>query len=157
MSGPRPSENGALDLTRAAMVQPGANRLRNAARDGTLLMRFTATNRHNLVWGDPFRADDSVPGPALEMTNTSFELAGRWPGLMLTVGPDFRADLVVRRSRHGHGYPGAAASAGGRDDAGPVSPGRWRSLFFVCGRHRNSEIYDWPATDRTGGRKLVAG
>jgi tRNA A-37 threonylcarbamoyl transferase component Bud32 len=70
-----PFENGALDLTKAVMVQPGAH-IFDAARDGTLVMSFTPRNRRDLVWVTRSGQTTPVPGPALEMTNSSsFELA----------------------------------------------------------------------------------
>ena len=153
-----PFENGALDLTRAAMVQPGATDF-DAARDGTLLMRFTARNRRNLVWVTRSGQTKQVPGPALEMANTSFELApegGRV--LMSTVGPDFRADLVVRDLA-----TGTDTLVPPPRQVGAMMPGAFVSwapggrLLFGVGGVETSEIYDWPADGSTGGRKLLAG
>ena len=153
-----PFENGALDLTRAAMVQPGATDF-DAARDGTLLMRFTARNRRNLVWVTRSGQTTPVPGPALEMTNTSFELApegGRV--LMSTVGPDFRADLVVRDLATGTDtLVPPPRQAGAMTLGASVSWAPGGRLFFGVGGIETSEIYDWPADGSTGGRKLVAG
>ena len=153
-----PFENGALDLTSAAMVQPGATDF-DAARDGTLLMRFTARNRRNLVWVTRSGQTTPVPGPALEMTNTSFELApegGRV--LMSTVGPDFRADVVVRDLATGTDTLVPPPRQAGAMTLGAIvswAPGG--RLFFGVGGIETSEIYDWPADGSTGGRKLVAG
>ena len=133
-----PFENGALDLTRAAMVQPGATDF-DAARDGTLLVRFTARNRRNLVWVTRSGQTTPVPGPALEMTNASFELAPEGGRVLMSIrGPRLQGRHRGPRSRHGHGYPGAAASAGGRDDAGGhCLLGAWRTAVLRCGRRRN--------------------
>jgi hypothetical protein len=153
-----PFENGALDLTRAAMVQPGATGL-DAARDGTLLMRFMARNRRNLVWVTRSGQTTPVPGSALEMTSSSFQLApegGRV--LMSTLGPDFRADVVVRDLRTGTDTrvapprPAGAMTVGASVAWAPA--GR---LFFGVGGIETSEIYDWPADGSAGGRKLLAG
>ena len=133
-----PFENGALDLTRAAMVQPGATGF-DAARDGTLLMRFTARDRRNLVWVTRSGQTTPVPGPALEMTNTSFELApegGRV--LMSTVGPDFRADLVVRDLATGTDtLVPPPRQAGAMTLGATCLLGAWRTAVLRCGRRRN--------------------
>jgi serine/threonine-protein kinase len=153
-----PFENGALDLTRAAMLQAGATGF-DAARDGTLLMRFTARDRRNLVWVTRSGQTTPVPGPALEMTNTSFELApegGRV--LMSTVGPDFRADLVVRDLATGTDtLVPPPRQAGAMTLGATVSWAPGGRLFFGVGGIETSEIYDWPADGSTGGRKLVEG
>ena len=153
-----PFENGALDLTRAAMVQPGATGF-DAARDGTLLMRFTAKERRNLVWVTRSGQTTPVPGPALEMTATAFELApegGRV--LMSTVGPDFRADIVVRDLATGTDtLVPPPRQAGAMTLGATVSWAPGGRLFFGVGGIETSEIYDWPADGSTGGRKLVAG
>ena len=153
-----PFENGALDLTRAAMLQAGATGF-DAARDGTLLMRFTARDRRNLVWVTRSGQTTPVPGPALEMTNTSFELApegGRV--LMSTVGPDFRADLVVRDLATGTDtLVPPPRQAGAMTLGASVSWAPGGRLFFGVGGIETSEIYDWPADGSTGGRKLVDG
>ena len=154
-----PFENGALDLTRAAIVQPGATDF-DAARDGTLLMRFAARDRRNLVWVTRSGQTTPLPGPALEMTNnSSFELApedGRV--LISTVGPDFRADLVVRDLATGTDtLVPPPRQAGAMTLGATVSWAPGGRLFFGVGGVETSEIYDWPADGSTGGRKLVAG
>ena len=153
-----PFENGALDLTRAAMVQPGATGF-DAARDGTLLIQFTARNRRNLVWVTRSGQTTTVPGPALEMTNMSFELAPEGDRvLMSTVGPDFRTDLVVRDLATGTDtLVPPPRQAGAMTLGASVSWARGGRLFFGVGGIETSGIYDWPADGSTGGRKLVAG
>jgi hypothetical protein len=153
-----PFENGALDLTRAAILQPGATQF-DAARDGTLLVRFAARNRRNLVWVTRSGQTTPVPGPALEMTDTSFELApegGRV--LMSTVAPDFRADLVIRDLATGTDtLVPPPRQAGAMTFGASVSWAPGGRLYFGVGGVETSEIYDWPADGSTGGRKLVAG
>jgi hypothetical protein len=153
-----PIENGTLDLTRAAMVQPGATDF-DVARDGTLLMRFRARNRRNLVWVTRSGQTTPVPGPALEMTNTSFELApegGRV--VMSTVGPDFRADLLVRDVATGTDtLVPPPRQAGAMTLGATVSWAPGGRLFFGVGGVETSEIYDWPADGSTGGRRLLTG
>jgi hypothetical protein len=153
-----PFENGTLDLTRAAIVQPGATEF-DAARDGTLLARFAARNRRNLVWVTRSGQTTPVPGPALEMTDTSFELApegGRV--LMSTVGPDFRAGLVVRDLATGTDtLVPPPRQAGAMTFGASVTWAPGGRLYFGVGGVDTSEIYDWPADGSTGGRRLVAG
>lgn len=93
------------------------------------------------------------------MTNTSFELApdgGRV--LMSTLGPDFRADVVVRDLATGSDTRVPAPRPTGAMMGGTLAswaPGG--RLFFGVGGIEASEIYDWPADGSTGGRKLQAG
>ena len=115
LSGP-PFENGALDMTRAAMVQPGADRLRRGARR-TLLMRFTARDRRNLVWVTRSGRRHGS-GPRARDYHTSFELAPEGGRVLMSPWALTSGQTRGTLSRHGHGYPGAAASAGGRDDVG---------------------------------------
>ena len=153
-----PFENGALDLTRAALVQPGATDF-DVARDGTLLVGFTERNRRDLVWVTRSGETTPVPGPALEMTNLSFELSpegGRV--VMSTLGPDFRADVVVRDLATGTDTrlpPPRPAGAMTRGATVSWAPGG--RLFFGVGGVETSEIYDWPADGSAGGRKLLDG
>jgi serine/threonine-protein kinase len=154
-----PFENGALDLTRAAMFLPGAIDF-DTARDGTLLAKFPARDRHSLVWLTRSGHTTPLPGPALEITNnSSFELApddGRV--LISTVGPDFRADVVVRDLATGTDtLVPPPRQAGAMTFGASVSWAPWGRLFFGVGGVGTSEIYDWPADGSTGGRRLMAG
>ncbi len=153
-----PFDGGALDLTRASMVQSGAAGF-NAARDGTLLVRFPPKDRRDLVWVTRSGTMTSVPGPAREMTPAAFGLApdgGR--ALMSILGSDFREEIVVRDlvtgtdTRVPAPRPVSAMTTGATVSWAPG--GR---LFFGVGGVETSEIFDWPADGSTGGRKLVAG
>ena len=153
-----PFDGGALDLTRASMVQPGAGAF-DAARDGTLVVRFLPKERRDLVWVTRSGTMTPVPGRALEMTAGAFGLApdgGR--ALMSVLGPDFREEIVVRDLATGTDTrvpaprPVSAMTSGATVSWAPG--GR---LFFGVGGVETSEIFDWPADGSTGGRKLVAG
>ena len=153
-----PFDGGALDLTRASMVQPGAAGF-DAARDGTLVVRFLPKERRDLVWVTRSGTTTTVPGRALEMTAGAFGLApdgGR--ALMSILGPDFREEIVVRDLATGTDTrvppprPVSAMTTGATVSWAPG--GR---LFFGVGGVETSEIFDWPADGSTGGRKLVAG
>jgi hypothetical protein len=123
-------------------------------------MRFAARDRRNLVWVTRSGQTTPLPGPALEITNnSSFELApddGRV--LISTVGPDFRADVVVRDLATGTDtLVPPPRQAGAMTSGASVSWAPGGRLFFGVGGVETSEIYDWPADGSTGGRRLVAG
>jgi serine/threonine-protein kinase len=154
-----PFEDGALDLTRAAVLQAGAIDF-DAARDGTLLAKFPARDRHSLVWLTRSGQTTPLPGPALEITtNSSFELApedGRV--LMSTIGPDFRGNVVVRDLATGRDtLVPPPRQSGAMTYGAAVSWAPGGRLFFGVGGVETSEIYDWPADGSTGGRRLMAG
>jgi hypothetical protein len=120
---------------------------------------FAARDRRNLVWVTRSGLTTPLPGPALEITNNSFELApddGRV--LISTVGPDFRADVVVRDLATGTDtLVPPPRQAGAMTSGASVSWAPGGRLFFGVGGVETSEIYDWPADGSTGGRRLVAG
>ena len=153
-----PFGGGALDLTRASMVQPGAADF-DAAREGTLLVRFPPKEGHDLVWVTRSGAMTSVPGSAREMTPSAFGLApdgGR--ALISIVGSDFREEVVVRDLATGVDTrvpPPRPVNAVTTGAAVSWAPGG--RLFFSVGGVEASEIFDWPADGSTGGRKVVAG
>jgi hypothetical protein len=150
-------DGGALDLTSASMVQAGATGF-DAARDGTLLVSFRQKERRELVWVRPAGKTTTVPGPAVEMTDSSFGLApGGGRAVLSVMGPEFREEVLVRDLATGTDTrvppprplsPWAGAS---------VSWAPGGRLFFSVGSVDASELYDWPADGSAGGRKLLAG
>ena len=153
-----PFDGGALDLTKASMIQPGAADF-DAARDGTLLVRFLPKEGRDLVWVTRSGTMTSVPGPAREVTPSAFGLApdgGR--ALMSIMGSDFREEIVVRDLATGVDTrvpPPRPVSAMTTGAAVSWAPGG--RLFFGVGGVETSEIFDWPADGSTGGSQARRG
>jgi Tol biopolymer transport system component len=92
-------EDAALDLSRATMLQPGAEDYR-LAQDGTVLAMMAARERRALTWVDAAGAETRVPGDDVE-------------GVDLELSPDGRRAVFVQGRLRTAGIEGAGSLVDG--------------------------------------------
>jgi dipeptidyl aminopeptidase/acylaminoacyl peptidase len=161
------SGSGRVDLTRATLLEPGAEEF-TVSREGTLVSTVPARDRRELVWvahGAPAAATSTRSTTTLP--GTSFQ-AGVLPSIAISPdgrraafsvrGADGGEEFVVRELATGRDtrIPSPRASTG-VPTGGRISWTPAGRLLLPAGGVEAVQVYDWAADGSATGRPLVRG
>ncbi len=152
-----PFEGGAVDLTKAVLIEPGIVGF-DVSNEGTMLSAIAAKVRRELVWVDHAGAITPIPGPAVEArSEVALSPDGR-RAVLVVKSSDLREHVVVRELSSGSDTRVLLPDANGGLSPAPLTWTPSGRLLLTFGGIESSKIFDWPPDGSTSsGRPLATG